>query len=783
MHAVLKKSIVVFLFIAFLLQIPLSSLAMAYPQESLTESANQGNPVIQTKANSIASSQKHEPVPGIYDGAIYFLRNAANNTYMDVDNEGTASGTNISTYQFHGKLNQQFKFRYLGNEQFELIPMGSPGNVVRAVDTSTGTNIAIDATRSADTRFKVTLVEDGKYVLYSSSHNFTDAVGFDTVRPNNVLQQNYNNYANKEHAHWYLECMDTNVYDNYEKYFIRNVRTGLYLDIVERGETDGTIAHARSLIGSENTQFRKFYCEEENAYQIAPVHNPQLRLTFNANNQLVLCKEGTNNQYFKEEAIGTDDLGRNTYRIFPSVGGYVHYLNMGDAMGEDPTYRYVTFGDDSDDLWVLEPVYFDATEVYRLEIGEQKQTGVAGNGNKTVLLFQSTRLSRYKLEINSEFLYPISIAVYDNFTGAEPVFCFPNDEHAFTTIYDVFFETGHIYYIEIESLGEIYSPFSIRLRQFTATFHSNNQSDLKANEGILELFPPSADMNWYVTHRSGITADQARQATNDKTGYSDFNSEVFIYSGHGNSDFLGYEGNPDKLYYSWELPDMSQCELAIFASCFSSLNNPSLGYSMANQSIRNGAKTVIGWNAKIGDASCNKYLKNFILILSYGYSVEEASKKAISTSKFTQANAIVSSLDIMGDKTNRIFPLTTVIPYYNSNSPYNEGNISSNNHGNSSNAFITDLTQNYVLVSYNKSCGIKLYTKMINGVPSDDFYMEFYDNNGNLTNIVKSDYTIDAETFERLSVTTEFDLEQCGTNGKENWVYSFANGVWQLTIS
>lgn len=103
MHAVLKKSIVVFLFIAFLLQIPLSSLAMAYPQESLTESANQGNPVIQTKANSIASSQKHEPVPGIYDGAIYFLRNAANNTYMDVDNEGTASGTNISTYQYPWK--------------------------------------------------------------------------------------------------------------------------------------------------------------------------------------------------------------------------------------------------------------------------------------------------------------------------------------------------------------------------------------------------------------------------------------------------------------------------------------------------------------------------------------------------------------------------------------------------------------------------------------------------------------------------------------------------------
>ena len=762
MHAVLKKSIVVFLFLAFLLQIPLSSLAMAFPQESLTESANQENPVIQTKANSIASSQKHEPVPGIYDGAIYFLRNTANNTYMDVDNEGTASGTNISTYQFHGKLNQQFKFRYLGNEQFELIPMGSPGTVVRAVDTSTGTNIAIDATRSADTRFKVTLVEDGKYVLYSSSHNFTDAVGFDTVHPNNVLQQNYNNYANKEHAHWYLECMDTNVYDNYEKYFIRNVRTGLYLDIVERGETDGTIAHARSLIGSENTQFRKFYCEEENAYQIAPVHNPQLRLTFNANNQLVLCKEGTNNQYFKEEAIGTDDLGRNTYRIFPSVGGYVHYLNMGDAMGEDPTYRYVTFGDDSDDLWVLEPVYFDATEVYRLEIGEQKQTGVAGNGNKTVLLFQSTRLSRYKLEINSEFLYPISIAVYDNFTGAEPAFCFPNDEHAFTTIYDVCFERGHIYYIEIESLGEAYSPFSIRLRQFAATYHSNNQSDLTSDEGIEALTAYSNWMNWYVTKKAGMTSARAKSEIIPYIGERDFNSEIFIYSGHGNPAILGYEGS-SPFFTSLDLPDMSQCELAIFAACHSATATAALK-SIVQQSIDNGAKSVIGWKASIYDSDSNIFLYKFLHALYYGDTVTEAKNHATQSSQFNYTEAIVAAIVLAGDASNRLFPR----------------NVSSSTNSSLAEIAANNLYQreNYTLVAYN--CGIKLYTRMINGIPSDDFYMDYFDSNGNYIESWKSPNTLSEELIVELEATNAALVNQ--KNAEEKLVYTYENGIWQLSV-
>ena len=762
MHAVLKKSIVVFLFIAFLLQIPLSSLAMAFPQESLTESANQENPVIQTKANSIASSQKHEPVPGIYDGAIYFLRNAANNTYMDVDNEGTASGTNISTYQFHGKLNQQFKFRYLGNEQFELIPMGSPGTVVRAVDTSTGTNIAIDATRSADTRFKVTLVEDGKYVLYSSSHNFTDAVGFDTVRPNNVLQQNYNNYANKEHAHWYLECMDTNVYDNYEKYFIRNVRTGLYLDIVERGETDGTIAHARSLIGSENTQFRKFYCEEENAYQIAPVHNPQLRLTFNANNQLVLCKEGTNNQYFKEEAIGTDDLGRNTYRIFPSVGGYVHYLNMGDTMGEDPTYRYVTFGGDSDDLWVLEPVYFDATEVYRLEIGEQKQTGVAGNGNKTVLLFQSTRLSRYKLEINSEFLYPISIAVYDNFTGAEPAFCFPNDEHAFTTIYDVCFERGHIYYIEIESLGEAYSPFSIRLRQFAATYHSNNQSDLTSDEGIEALTAYSNWMNWYVTKKAGMTSARAKSEIIPYMGERDFNSEIFIYSGHGNPGILGYEGS-SPFFTSLDLPDMSQCELAIFAACHSATATAALK-SIVQQSIDNGAKSVIGWKTEIDDEDSNTFLYKFLHALYYGDTVTEAKNHATQSSKFNYAIAIVNGIVLAGDASNRLFPRNV-----SSSTNLSLAEIAENN---------LYQRENYTLVAYN--CGIKLYTRMINGIPSDDFYMDYFDSNGNYIESWKSPNTLSEELIVELEATNAALVNQ--KNTEEKLVYTYENGIWQLSV-
>ena len=179
-----KIAISALLFCVILSQISLTVFA-APPTEP--ESTN--DIAITSVTSGTTDPLKHDPVTDIFDGAIYYLRNAANGTYMDVDNEETESGTNISTYQFHGKTNQQFRFHYIGKNLYELNPMNSPTMCVRAAEYADGTNVDMHYSSNTRTRFRVTPLGGGKYTLCSESRNFTDAVCFDTEHPNNVVQK------------------------------------------------------------------------------------------------------------------------------------------------------------------------------------------------------------------------------------------------------------------------------------------------------------------------------------------------------------------------------------------------------------------------------------------------------------------------------------------------------------------------------------------------------------------------------------------------------------------
>lgn len=775
MHTFWKKSISVFLFAMLLLQLSLPTFALTKETGSSvpgTEFVNSTATAAST--SSVAAPQKHEPVPGVVDGAVYYLRNAANGTYMDVDNGGTASGTNISTYLFHGGLNQQFRFRYLGKEIYELIPMHSQNTRVKAADASGGTNMVIASESSLNTRFKITRMSDETFSICSVGHNYTNAIGFDVNHPNNVIEQNYGSYTSGEYAQWYLEAVDPGIYDAYEKYFIRNVGTGLYLDVMAGNSADGTVVHARTLIGTENTQFRKIYHAEEDAFQFAPIHNTDSRLTLPASGNLQIGSASSENQFFRAEAVGTDALGRTTYRFRTASSGYTQYLNIGTVY-EETGHGYPENGSNADDLWVLEPVYYDSPTVRRAETNQTDDTVVYWNGYQTILTYQSTRLSRYKIEITKQMLYPFSISIYDGTTGTEPAYWTLCDEHADYAYYDVCFEAGHVYYIVVESQCAQDIPFFARIRQFTASFHSNNQdgkNPIQADLGIENICSYADAMNWFVTKRLGITANEARNATNSLTGYSDFASEIFVYSGHGTNGLISYEGNQDTLYRSGELPLMPYCELAVFASCYSASNATNGAYSMAEQSIRNGARTAIGWSAKIGDNSCNTYLARFMEYLTYGYSVEVASNKAISRASFSQANTIVSSLEIKGNKANILFPCSA------SGLTANSADLTMSNRKMQNVAFAAS---EYTLVSFNKECGIKLYTRMINGIPSDDYYMEFYDESGNLTDIQKSENTMDAQTIYALSAADVTKWEQTFNAAETDLVYTCTNGVWQLS--
>lgn len=764
------QAVVILLLSVLFVQSPLTVLAeSATPDTPVpTEETESALPQA-TAAATAPNPQRHDPTTGIYDGAVYRLRNVAHGTYMDVDNEETDSGTNISTYQFNGKLNQQFRFRYLGKGLYELIPMNSPENYVRVAEFSDDANIEIYGSSSTQTRFKIVALSNGAYVLYSQSSNFTNAICFDTTNPNNVIQRNYANYPQKGLAQWYLESVDDSIYDAYTKYYIRNVRTGLYLD-VEQGSTEcGAITQARLLIGVENAQWRQVYDEETEAYMIVPMHYTYSKLTLNSTGNLTICSyRSDSTQRFRLEAVGTDPCGRPTYRVKTSCSGYTGYLNIGERMGNDSNFYYVKSGTDADDLWVFEQVLFDDPEVNCFYTNSNQALSISWERKTIVRTFQTAGLSRYKLEMS--FSTEPTVLIYDNVSLTHPYYQQTISSTSTQKVIDMCLLPNRTYYFVIQSSANT-DTLQMRLRQFTATYHSNNRGDLTAEQGILAILDSSAEAGWYVTNKPGMTVSRAKQETNALTGYRDFDSEIFVYSGHGNPGFLYYEQkgslSTDPYFWADYLPDMSHCELVVWAACRSAQESTGLGMSMVSQSIAMGAKTAIGWSDSIGDFSTNTYLDNLFTALAFGNTVYLASQRAIEVSNFTLVNAIVTSLVLAGDTGNCLIPRHTmylVAPADKSQAmEYNAIDAS-----------------RYTLVAENESCGVKLYTRMLNGIPTDDFYLEYYDERGTFTGIWKSPYTLNDETIMRFETEQATFISKKTMAEKENWLYSYIKGVWQL---
>lgn len=755
-----KITVSVFLFCVILSQISLTVFA-ATP----TESVSTEDIATTSVAAGTTDPMKHDPVTDIFDGAIYYLRNAANGTYMDVDNEETESGTNISTYQFHGKPNQQFRLHYIGKNLYELNPMNSPTMCVRAAEYADGTNVDMHYSSNTRTRFRVTPLGGGKYTLCSESRNFTDAICFDTARPNNVVQKNYANLGNKEYAQWYLERASS-TQDTYERFYFRNVNTGLYLDAEQFATTNGTIIHARTFLGQENGQFRKIYDSTTDAYKFVPMHYTNTALYVSSTANLQLYGSKSVNSRFRLEAIGTDSVGQTTYRIRTSCSNYTEYLNIGDPMERYPGFYYVKSGTDENDLWVFERALFNDPDTRHLDTNVSFQTTITPY-HTTVLTHQTTSASRFKFEVFNSVGASLTVSIYDNLTATQPAFCRTITSTSTLEVIDVFLAPKHTYYCTITNNSNGTYTFPVRVRQFMATYHSNNQNDLTANEGIANLLGYSNRMNWYVDNKPNMTVDRAKQETNPITGERDFNSEIFIYSGHGYTGGLSYEGGLSA-FLAKDLPNMSNCELAIFGSCDSAASTL-LQKSMVQQSLKNGAKSAIGWSKSIGNPESNSYLYRFLDALRSGYTIWDASQFATEDPQFTETNTIISSLVVDGDTTRCLFPLSEI----------NATNV------NTAECFIQNSAilskDKYTLVAYNKNCGVKLYTRMINGIPSDDFYMDYFDSNGNHTRSWKSPNTLSEKMFEALETANAISVNQKTETEKACLVYSCKNGVWQLT--
>lgn len=718
---------------------------------------------IDTLASRTMYSNRHSYNSLVYDGGLYYLSNVKSGKYLDLDHGYTESGTNILGWRYNGNDNQKFYFKYLGMNLYEIVPYSTSTTqvILHATGTDEDANIEIRSkNRSINQKFKLQMIDNGKAVIYTQVSNFKKALYYNASN-NNITQKDYASLSsnNKAYAQWTFSEIDPSVYSSYQKYFIKNVNTGLYLDAVNKGVSNSTSVQARIFTGSENQQWKFVYDFDNKCYYFKPMHRTDMALDAYSTNLVIYSDTFPSDQGLKIEFVDCDESFNLTYRISTRVTNYSNYLNIGNNVGTSETQKYVTKGTNANDLWILEEVPYDSTDMEVLSVNTTYSKGFSSYGENQTYIFRSNVDSRYKVELTRTTGYAI-MGVFTDKSANVPDFCnvynVSNGQ-----VFDVFFAANKNYYLYVfDEYNNLDSKYTLRVRQLTATYHSHTFPN-----DINLILDSSNNMNLYIDTKHNMTVSRAKNETNALTGRRDFDSEIFVYSGHGSAGYACYDGLS---LLSWfgasELPDMSNCELAIWDCCES--NKKYIIRSLVSESLNKGAKTVIGWTESIPAASAEKYMDRLFEQLTLGLSVKEASNNSIAQNSFAATNAIVSSISIQGNVNNIIYPIDTYSYEINS---FESDAILRNK-------------EDYSLVNENIDYGVKLYSRLINGIPTDDYYLEFY-NDDKLIGTYKSNYTLSNSVIASI-IESSPQIENVGLTFTDqsnlSLSYTYINGELRL---
>lgn len=716
--------------------------AAVIPEQELSPNTN--DPGYMQPLSSYETEHSYDY--GIVDGAVYYLRNVYHNTYMDVDNENTADGTGISTYGFHGHLNQQFKFFYLGNGMYEIIAMNSGTNLHI---NPQGAATIYSKNRSIEQRYRVQMLNSTTGVIFTEFSGYSKALCFNVDHPNSVVQKTYSTLSDKTQAQWVFERMPSQPAEQYGMYYIRHYTTGHYLDVIERGTAEGTLIHGTvHFNGGINQEWKLVYDSTRGCYYLKPGHRRDMAVDDRSDALIIANDTAANTQGFWINGLTQDAAtGRPLFQL-KTVNQ--EYVTLGSSLnGGSSDYRYITTTDYAGDYWILEGVPHDAKDPGVLALNTWRSGNVEpGYLQEQPYYFTATQTARYKVEVKDG---NANIGTIISETGANAEIMTRKTYNGMR-VANVLFQAGVTYCIPVCSNNAVSggtTGFSVRVRQLTAVGHSSKQEiDGNANvaaEIVLHVQQPLKNAGFYAMRFDNISASDARVGTVPITGFDHFNSEIFLYAGHGIPGYAMYNGTNKNTYLSaQQLPDMSNCELAIWANC-KSAKAPLFGDSMAEKSYNNGAKTSIGWSIDIKQIHMRPYVINFIDNLLQGMTIEAASNAALSTLVNTpnlEADIVadfVKEIEYYGSKNNVIFPVaSTAAQHINA---YN-------------NTVIHDVE--YTLVAENNAVGWKMYARMINGIMTDDYYVEFYDGE-KLVDVTKSYYTMsDAEVAVVTNQVNQF---------------------------
>ena len=796
----------------------------------------------QTTSNS-TSEGLHEYHGSVIDGALYYLMNVGNRQYLTVDNGSPEMFTTLSTASLTNATHQQFRMEYMGSDTYRIVPRHTEGvSDPNAIDGKmyvcpewydSGEIVSIYAISQFWGGFRLQRLGENKYIILTEASDFTCALAVDTANPNRIIHKNYSSMTvtEKLHAQWCFISVSSE-YESYNKYYIRAINTKLYL---EASDINAPTIQAAPFDGTEAQQWKLSPIPGTNTFHFSPLNNLYNYLENRDDiveaNFIERNEDLDDNQHLFMEYFLDDLGGFKSYFIGVTVDGATKYLGIaGFTYGSTDTYELIwTDNPELYTVWTFEEVLFDDPSIRAAELYTPQYGLIADYHDDNIFVLKNGRRpTRYKIVLRGSEAYVLNIYKDRNLT--EPIYFEQVNSVSLNgevvKMYDTMLEAHTYYYFCVQSTGIGEGTYSFMLNPFAISVHlgslnvgENSNLQHAISQGFNSSWYHIENMNWNLSTKELISASNALTATHSASGISDFRSDVFVYNGHGLPGYACYIGANNATYLAaTQIPDMDGCELAIWASCYSAaISN---GTSMVHASKTQGAKVAMGWSKAINTADLKTFLNGFWDQISSGKSINEAMVIALALPKCTCVSSedyerivndpelaedlgckcakngvcecvqgpcpcssvnhytyyyytygIVDSLVILGDGTNVLYGIAGEDSVTASALNSIESDISIQQR-------LLDKSE-YTLMSENAELGLKLYSKLLNGIPTDDCYIEYY-KDGVLVDAYKSPFKLeDAETQVSAMQTNEALKNNPGVD-VENLAYTYRDGAWHL---
>lgn len=497
-------------------------------------------------------------------------------------------------------------------------------------------------------------------------------------------------------------------------YYIRNQRSGLYMDVNEEGTTNGTAIKQYTYTGNDNQRFKVKRINTNSVYELIPMHTNGMRVDVNgastgnnASIQLYESNSGTA-QRFK---IITTGNGDNSFKILTNCSSYSKCLTVQNASYDSGAniiqYTYGNDGNQDNDHWYFEDVTL-----------KERQNVILGNGQTASYQITIPDNKNYVVETiqKGNYIYDTELYVanttngtlYDDNsgTGNYSQICFNNQAGRDLTIS-----------VKFKNLTEGNVAICyLQIRKQQAVLYGGEYSDL---DTTMDPFLPRVYLSSFYDSNAFINKSRSHFLEQDARGYARYNSEIMFFSGHGGSTSVKFS---DSSYvYMYDITDMSNVRIAVWSSCKSALIDSASNSSMTHKSVAVGAQSSIGFNQTVYQISAYSFTGYLFEKLANGQTLSQAATYAANMLVFWDE---CRDYCIVGDDST-----TITTPSYSKNNY--EPSYSTNEYNEILNLLKT--SKNYQSVDINS--GTRYYL-LINGCISNHFVDIIFGEHGQVVDVL-----------------------------------------------